>query len=108
MARRCTITTVLLLGVLASGCSSPDESAVTPRTSSEGSGLSLAFATKCARCHGVTAKGQGAAPSLPGALSEAATVCPGSIERDRIWPLTGDLMNALVKAVSAEDSAARA
>jgi mono/diheme cytochrome c family protein len=68
--------------LLGTGCSSTSDGSSTPATSSGSSGtsgqgtssLSLAFASKCARCHGTTATGQGAYPSLPGNLSEASFI----------------------------------
>jgi mono/diheme cytochrome c family protein len=67
---------VFVLAVLVTGCSSSDSSP-TPTTSSgstgtASSGLSLAFSSKCARCHGTTATGQGIYPALPGNLTAAA------------------------------------
>lgn len=74
---------------LATGCSSSSDDPGTTSSSSSGSsgqassGLSLAFASKCARCHGTGATGQGIYPSLPGNLTAetyAATVRSGRKE----------------------------
>lgn len=71
---------------LAAGCSSEEKSAAPSSSGSSGqasSGLSLAFASKCSRCHGTTATGQGIYPALPGrqsASSYAAVVRSGRKE----------------------------
>jgi mono/diheme cytochrome c family protein len=70
------IVTALATASLATGCSSDDEAAK-PGSSSgssgqSSSGLSLAFASRCARCHGTTATGQGIYPALPGKLTADA------------------------------------
>lgn len=64
---------------LSVGCSSSDDS--TPSTSSSSSGssgktssVSLAFTSKCARCHGSTGTGDATYPSLPGSLTEATFI----------------------------------
>jgi len=67
--------TALVMSSLATGCS--DDSTTKPLGASgssgqTSSGLSLAFASKCARCHGTTATGQGIYPALPGNLTLAA------------------------------------
>jgi mono/diheme cytochrome c family protein len=68
---------------LTMGCSSSDDSSSPRPSGSSGqtsSGLSLAFASRCARCHGTTATGQGIYPALPGKLTAAefsATVRSG-------------------------------
>ena len=69
--------TAMVMASLAMGCSSSTDDSPTPAGSSgssgqTSSGLSLAFASKCARCHGTTATGQGIYPSLPGNLTAAA------------------------------------
>lgn len=74
--------TAIAMTSLGSGCSSSSDGSTTPATSSgssgtngqASSGLSLAFASKCARCHGTTAKGQGVYPSLPGNLTAASFI----------------------------------
>lgn len=83
MTRRVThavgfAVTATMMAALAMGCSSSsDDATPTPAGSSGTSGtasagLSLAFASKCARCHGTTATGQGIYPSLPGNLTVEA------------------------------------
>ena len=77
------MVTAMALASVVIGCSSSDDSP-TPRPSGgsgqTSSGLSLAFSSKCARCHGTTATGQGIYPALPGSLTAAeysATVRSG-------------------------------
>ena len=74
----------LAVASLLAGCSSEDTSTPKPSSSSGSSGasggLSLAFTSKCARCHGSTGTGDATYPSLPGALTPAtyaATVRSG-------------------------------
>jgi mono/diheme cytochrome c family protein len=67
----------MVISSLAAGCASADDPIARPAGSSGTSGqtsagLSLAFASKCARCHGTTATGQGIYPPLPGSLTAAA------------------------------------
>lgn len=84
------MVTALAIASLAAGggCSSDDDTGAKPSSSSGASGqtgqasssLSLAFASRCARCHGTTATGQGVYPALPGNLTAAtyaATVRAG-------------------------------
>ena len=71
-----TTTTMLAVGialastVLAVGCSDSDARPLAlgdaGRTSS---GLTTAFSSRCARCHGTTATGQDRYPALPGPTS---------------------------------------
>ncbi len=87
MARVVTVAAAILTASLVSGCSSSDTpltSSGSSGTSGDGgtspSGLSLAFASRCARCHGTTATGQDIYPALPGSLTLAdftATVRAG-------------------------------
>jgi mono/diheme cytochrome c family protein len=76
------VVTVIAMTSLGSGCGSSSDGSTTPATSSgssgtsgqTSSGLSLAFASNCARCHGTTATGQGIYPSLPGNLTAASFI----------------------------------
>lgn len=83
MARRwktcvAMMMTATAMTSLAGGCSSSSEDDPSTAPASSGSsgqassGLSLAFASRCARCHGTTATGQGVYPALPGNLTAAA------------------------------------
>jgi mono/diheme cytochrome c family protein len=77
MTRRVGLGIVFAVAATLLGCSSSSDDSPTPGTSSgdggsASSGLSLAFASKCARCHGTTATGQGIYPGLPGNLTSAA------------------------------------
>lgn len=82
MAILTAVTAVAMAMVsLTAGCSSSsDDPAMPPPSSSGSSGqsssssLSLAFASRCARCHGTTATGQDVYPALPGNLTAAAFV----------------------------------
>jgi mono/diheme cytochrome c family protein len=66
------VVTALATATFAFGCSSSsdDDTGRSPGSSGSTSlGLSLAFASNCAGCHGTTASGQGIYPSLPGNLT---------------------------------------
>lgn len=70
------VVTAMTMISLATGCSSEDTDTKPTSSSSSGSSgksssLSLAFASKCARCHGTTATGQDPYPALPGTLTLA-------------------------------------
>lgn len=73
-----TAVALALVTALSVGCSSSSDG--TPSGSSGSSGkttsssVSLAFTSKCARCHGATGTGQGIYPGLPGTLTEAEFV----------------------------------
>lgn len=69
------VTAALAIASLTMGCSSDDASTAKPSSSSSSgssgssAGLSLAFTSKCARCHGSTGTGDATYPSLPGTLT---------------------------------------
>ena len=70
-----TMTRMLAVGVavatmvMAVGCSDTDARPIVAGDSGQAtSGLTPAFASRCARCHGTTGKGQAPYPSIPGNL----------------------------------------
>ena len=82
MERRVKTAVVMMVAAmamtsLATGCSSSSDDDPGKTSSSSGSsgqassGLTLAYASKCARCHGTSATGQGIYPSLPGNVTAA-------------------------------------
>jgi mono/diheme cytochrome c family protein len=69
------IVMALVTASLQAACSSDDAAKPVSSSGSSGqgsAGLSLAFASRCARCHGTTATGQGIYPALPGKLTADA------------------------------------
>ena len=63
------VTLMMASTVLVGACSDSDARPISvPDSGQTSSGLSTNFASRCARCHGTTAKGMERYPALPGTL----------------------------------------